>query len=63
MANKIPQEWKNSSLIPLFIKGDKLDLRNYRRINILNTTLKVPMKIITKFLSNTIEWRDEQQGV
>jgi hypothetical protein len=33
----IPSEWKNAIIIPLFLKGDRRDPKNYTGINIFNT--------------------------
>jgi len=35
---KLPEEWKESILVPIHKKGDKIDCNNYRGISILPTT-------------------------
>jgi hypothetical protein len=57
----IPEEWRMSTLITLFKKGDKRTPENYRGINLLHTTLKLATKIVTSKFS-MIHPADEQQG-
>ena len=45
--HKIPDEWRTSTTILMFKKGDKKLPSNYRGINLLNITLKLTTKIIT----------------
>lgn len=59
---KIPAEWKNSTTIPIFKKGQKTVPENYRGITLLDSTLKAFTKTILQEISKTIQIRDEQQG-
>jgi hypothetical protein len=43
---ELPQQWKESIIVPIHRKGDKTDCNNYRRISLLSTAYKI--------LSNTL---------
>jgi len=38
---KLPEEWKESFIVPIHKKGDKIDCTNYRGISLLPTTYKI----------------------
>ena len=59
---EIHKSWKESLIIPIFKKGNKADLNNYRGITLLNTILKLFTKIILNKLPYYIKPREEQQG-
>ena len=61
-TGEVPQEWKSSLTIPMYKKGEKKDLRNYRGISLLNTAIKLLTKIIIQHLSCTVSINEEQQG-
>lgn len=60
-VEKVPKEWKNSITIPIFKKGNKQMLENYRGITLLNTMLKLFTKIIADEVAST-GISEEQQG-
>lgn len=43
---RFPSEWKDCTVVPIFKKGDRLDPNNYRGIALINTLLKVLIKVI-----------------
>jgi hypothetical protein len=48
MANKeeLPQQWKETIIVPVLKKGDKTDCNNYRRISLLSTAYKILSNIL-----------------
>jgi len=56
---KLPEEWKESIIIPIHKKGDKTDCSNYRGISLLPTTYKILSKIL---LSRLIPYAKEIIG-
>jgi len=43
---KLPEEWKESIIVPIHKKGDKRDCNNYRGISLLPTTYKTLSSIL-----------------
>ena len=43
---KLPEEWKESIIVPIQKKGDKTDCNNYRGISLLLTTYKIVSNIL-----------------
>jgi len=56
---KLPEEWKESIIIPIHKKGDKTDCSNYRGISILPNTYKILSSIL---LSRLIPYAKEIIG-
>ena len=56
---KLPDEWKESIIVPIYKKGDKTDCNNYRAISLLPTTYKVLSNIL---LSRLIPYAEEVTG-
>jgi hypothetical protein len=42
----LPQQWKESIIIPICKRGDKTDCSNYRGISILSTAYKILSNIL-----------------
>jgi hypothetical protein len=42
------QQWKESIIIPIYKKGDKIDFSNYRGISLLPTTYKLLSNIVSR---------------
>jgi hypothetical protein len=53
---ELPEEWKESIIVPISKKGDKRDCNNYRRISLLPTTYKILSNIL---LSRLIPYAEE----
>jgi len=43
---KLPEEWKESIIVPIHKKGDERDCNNYRGISLLPTTYKILSNIL-----------------
>ena len=56
---KLPEEWKESIIVPIHKKGDKTDFNNYRCISLLPTTYKILSNIL---LSRLISYAKEIIG-
>jgi hypothetical protein len=56
---ELPEEWKNSIIVPIYKKGDKTDCNNYRGISLLATTYKILSNIL---LSMIIPYAEEIIG-
>ena len=48
---RMPEEWKESIIVPIYKKGDKTDCNNYRGISLLPTTYKISSNILLSRLS------------
>ena len=48
---KLPEEWKESIIVPVHKKGDKTDCNNYRGISILPNTYKILSNILLSRLT------------
>jgi len=53
--DRIPNEWRNSVITPIFKKGDRREPKNYRGISILNTCCKLHSKILNMKLQTYSE--------
>ena len=42
----MPQEWKESIIVPIHKKGDRMDCNNYRGISLLSTSYKILSNIL-----------------
>jgi len=43
---ELPEDWKESTIVPIHKKGDKTDCNNYRGISLLPTTYKILSNIL-----------------
>ena len=53
-AQKIPQDWKDTSIVPLFKKGDRKDCGNYGGISLLATVGKILSHVLLNRLNEHI---------
>jgi hypothetical protein len=51
----LPDQWKESIIIPVHKKGDKTDCSNYRAISLLSTSYKILSKIHLSRLSPYVD--------
>jgi hypothetical protein len=61
---ELPEEWKESFVVPIYKKGDKTDCSNYRGISLLSATYKILSNVLLKRLvpcAEEIIW-DHQRG-
>ena len=56
---ELPEEWKESIIVPIHKKGDKTDFNNYRGISLLPTTYKILSNIL---LSRLTPYAEEITG-
>jgi len=56
---ELPEEWKESIIVPIYKKGDKTDCNNYRGISLLPTTYKIVSNIL---LSRLFPYAEEVIG-
>jgi hypothetical protein len=48
---KLPEEWKESIIAPIYKKDDKTDCSNYRGIKLLSTTYNILSNILLSRLT------------
>ena len=47
----MPQEWKESIIVPTHKKGDRMDCNNYRGISLLSTSYKIHSNILLSIMT------------
>ena len=52
---ELPEEWKESIIVPIYKKGNKKDCRNYKCISLLPTTYKTLSNILLSRLTTYAE--------
>ena len=50
LCHTVPSDWKKTSVVPVFKKGDKHDVKNYRPISLLSVVSKVMERCMFNFL-------------
>ena len=48
---ELPEEWNESTIVPLYEKGEKTDCDNYRSIALLPTAYKILSKFLLSMLT------------
>jgi hypothetical protein len=49
--DKLPDQWNESIIVPVFKKGDKTDCNNYHGISLLSSSYKMLSNIFLSWLS------------
>ena len=55
MLLKIPDSWKVAAVTPVFQKGDRRNVENYRPVSLLNIDIKILEKFICFALYNQFQ--------
>ena len=50
-TQKVPQDWKDASMVPLYKKGDRKDCGNYRGISLLSIVSKIFSRVLLNRLN------------
>ena len=59
---ELPEEWKESIIVPNHKKGDKKDYSNYKGISLLSTTYKIlSIILLSRLIPNAEEIIGDQQ--
>jgi hypothetical protein len=65
-SGKLPQDWKNANISPLFKKGSKTDSKNYRPISLTSVVCKILESLIKDNICNHLHEhkliKDTQHG-
>lgn len=51
----IPEDWKTGIIVPLYKKGERNAVKNYRGISLLSTAYKLYTEILRKILVEEVE--------
>jgi hypothetical protein len=51
---ELPDQWKESIIVPIHKKGDKTDSNNYRGISLLSTSYKMLWNILLSRLNTYV---------
>lgn len=65
-GNGFPEEWKTGDIVPIFKKGEKDEVKNYRGITLMDTGYKIYAEIVKMKLEKQLEGEkmleETQQG-
>ena len=50
--SQVPSKWKIANVIPIFKKGDKSDVNNYRPVSLLSCVSKILERVVFKHFYN-----------
>lgn len=51
----IPDDWNKETICPIYKKGEKSDVKNYRGITLMDTAYKIYANILNERLSSAVE--------
>ena len=54
-GDRVPEEWKIGRIVPIFKKGDKKKVENYRGITLMDTGYKLYAEILRRKLEEELE--------
>lgn len=57
-SGKLPSQWKKAIVVPIYKKGSKLDVRNYRPISLTSILCKIMEKLIARELTEFFNSHD-----
>jgi sorting nexin-29 len=52
---ELPEQWKESFIVPVYKKGDKMDCSNYSGISLLSTKYKIVSNILLSRLTPYVD--------
>ena len=57
--SEVPEEWKMAYVVPIYKKGSKGDLGNYRPVNLTSLVVKVLEKLLKVHIKKHLDFRKQ----